>query len=150
MDPIEETSPDGRLRVRFDLDHGRMSHEIRTPTIVETATGRTLLHIRQVAVDGRPIWRPGGFTLALRHYHYPDLSLALDVDLDRDLFRFEGRPSEEPLANLSDRVEEELRRQMQSADRSGRNRRRVALGRNAAVVLLGLAAVAAAVWLAGD
>ena len=150
MAPIEETSPDGRFLVRFDVDHGRMSHEIWTPSIFEAATGRQLLHIRQVAVDGRPEWRPGGFALELRHYHFPELRLGLAADLDCEIFRFDGSPSDEPLARLSDRVDEQLLRQMKAADRQGRHRHRLASVKDAGIVLLGLAALAAAAWFALD
>ena len=148
MAAIEEISPDGRFLVRFDVDHGRMSHEIWTPGIFEAATGRELLHVRQVAVDGRPEWRPGGFAIELRYYHLPELRLGLVADLDREIFRFDGSSSDEPLATLSDRVDEQLLRQMKAADRQGRDRHRLAIAKDAAVVLLGLAALAAAAWFA--
>ena len=148
MDSVEQSSPDGRFLVRFDIDHGRMSHEIWTPTVVETATGRTLLHIRRNGIDGRPQWRPCGFALALRCYHHPLLALSLSVDVDRAIFRFDGHASDEPLATLSDRVDEELGRQMKSADRSSESVQRRRAASDVLVLVAGMTALVVAGWFA--
>jgi hypothetical protein len=147
VDQIEETSPDGRILVRFDIDHGRMSHEIWTPTIVEAATGQILLHIRRGGIDGRPQWRSGGFTLGLRDYYHPDLWLRLEVDLNRGTFRFDGTEADEPIAALSDRVDSELGLQIDSADGRADRRRRVQTARDGGFVVLIIALCGAAAWL---
>ena len=150
MDRHEERSPDGRLLVQYDIDHGRMSHEIWTPTIVEAATGQTLLVIRQHGIDGRPQWRPSGFTLGLRCYRYPHLWLSFAVDLDRGYFRFDGRDDDEPLDTLTDRVDEALRRQIDATNRRGDRQRRPRVARDVGVALMFVAIVGAAVWFAPD
>jgi hypothetical protein len=97
LDQAEARSPDGRLLVRWEIDHGRMSHEICTPTIVDLAMGRTLLAIRQHGVDGHPQWRPGGFSLGLRNYYYPQLSVKLTAEVEQGWFRFDDDEKTHPL-----------------------------------------------------
>ena len=123
-----------------------MSHEIWTPTIIECASGRTLLHIRQHGIDGRPQWRPDGFTLGLRCYDHSKLWLGLTVDAGRDCFRFDGSEVEEPLEALGDRVDEELRRQIDPANRRADRRRVLQVARDVAVVLLFVVAIGALIW----
>ena len=125
-----------------------MSHEIWTPTIIECASGRTLLHIRQLGIDGRPQWRPDGFALGLRCYRHTQAWLGITVDADRDCFRFDGSEAEEPLEALSDRVDEELRRQIDPANRRADRQRGFQFVRDAAVVLLFVAAIGALIWFA--
>ena len=125
-----------------------MSHEIWTPTIIECASGRTLLHIRQHSIDGRPQWRPDGFTLGLRCYHHSQLWLGLTVDAGRDCFRFDGSEVEEPLETLSDRVDEELRRQIDATNRHAGRQRRRQVARDTGVVLLFVAVIGALIWFA--
>ena len=120
-----------------------MSHEIWTPTIVDQASGRTLLQICQPGIDGRPQWRPGGFALGLRCYHHSQLWLGLSVDAVRDCFRFDGSEREEPLATLSDRVDEELRRQIGATVRHADRQRGRRIARDVAFVLLFVAVIGA-------
>lgn len=147
MDHSEDRSPDGNLLVRWNIDHGRMSHEIWTPTILDLRRGRTLLRIRQDGVDGRPQWRPGGFTLGLRHYHHPDVWLSFTVDLEREGFRFDDKASTEPLASLSERVDEELRRQIDAGARATRRERRNRRMRVFAAVSTAVVSAAAALLM---
>jgi hypothetical protein len=143
-DQAEEHSPDGRLLVRWDIDHGRMSHEICTPTIVDLTSSETLLQIRQHGVDGHPQWRPGGFDLALRNYYYPTLALKMRVDLGSASFRLGDDGPAEPLARLSARVDQELRCQMRAAQAAARRQWRAQVARDWGVIVLGIAAFAAA------
>ncbi|MGZ8998657.1 MAG: hypothetical protein ACXW2T_07365 [Allosphingosinicella sp.] len=149
METPEDRSPDGSILARFDVETGLMSHEIWTPTLILAGTGDTLLRIHGTGVDGRPVWRPGGFSLALRHYYHPHVSLSFTADLDRGTFRFDDQDKDERIATLSDRVGEELRRQIAAPPATPTAGIPPGRQPNPTVLWLGLAMLAAAAaWFA--
>jgi hypothetical protein len=108
-DPVwEESSPDGRILVRWVENAGRMSHVIRTPEILDTATGDTILRLGDSGYDAEIVWsQDGGFELALRHYWRPE-TLRLKVDRAGGTFRIAGAGGESaphPLLILSRFIE---------------------------------------------
>jgi hypothetical protein len=92
----DELSPDGRTLVRWVESDGRMSHVIRTPTILDVASGETILRCGDSGYDASIAWgEEGGFDIDLRHYWRPE-TLRLKVDRAGGSFRASGVGGEGP------------------------------------------------------
>jgi hypothetical protein len=104
----DELSPDGRTLVKWSESDGRMSHVIRTPTILDAASGETILRCGDSGYDASIAWGADGrFDVDLRHYWRPE-TLRLKVDRAGGSFRASGAGGDgppHPLDTLSAFVE---------------------------------------------
>jgi hypothetical protein len=92
----DELSPDGRTLVQWSESDGRMSHVIRTPTIIDAASGDTILKLGDSGYDATVGWgEDGGFDLDLRHY-WRSGTLRLTVDPAGGTFRIAGADDSSP------------------------------------------------------
>jgi hypothetical protein len=120
----EELSPDGRVLVRWTLDHGLGNIEYRVPAIHDAATGALLFDLGG-RFDGSVRWLEGGrFELHLGRWYGGGRAEFL-VDPERGAFRVLARPEEgesedgpeQPLAFLPEQAEREMERGREEAER---------------------------------
>jgi hypothetical protein len=104
----DELSPDGETLVQWSESDGRMSHVIRTPTMIDAASGETILRLGDSGYDATIGWgEHGGFDLDLRHYWRAG-TLRLTIDRATGIFRIAGADdaaAPHPLGTLSAFVE---------------------------------------------
>jgi hypothetical protein len=109
-------SPDGSIRIDWQVYDGRMSHVIRSPQIVRVATGEHILALGW-DWDGEVNWLGNGnaFLLHLRRYGQGG-SVSAMIDPANNQFRLGGEHGQpEPLADLRRRLEEETEKTVRSA-----------------------------------
>ncbi|HEV2800641.1 MAG TPA: hypothetical protein VGW12_09095 [Pyrinomonadaceae bacterium] len=102
-DPIPQSvSPDGTLRVEFDVQTGRMSHEIYSPRVVSVANGEVLVDLWGTYWDASAQFKePGTVDLQLRYYPGDKPGFGVKIDARRRTFSFEDAPGEQhPLAKF--------------------------------------------------
>jgi hypothetical protein len=98
----DELSPDGRTLVKWSESDGRMSHVIRTPTVVDAASGDTILRCSDSGFDASIIWgADGGFDIDLRHYWRAG-TLRVAIDRAAGSFRIAGAGDEHPARPLGE------------------------------------------------
>lgn len=98
----ESVSPDGTLRVEFDVQTGRMSHEIYSPRVVSVADGEVLLNLWGTCWDASAQFtEPGTVDLYLRYYDDGKPGFGVRVDARARTFSFDdARGEQHPLAKF--------------------------------------------------
>jgi hypothetical protein len=95
-DPPALTSPDGMIRVAFDVSTGRMSHEIYSPRVVRLPEGEVLLDLWGTMWDASTHFdAPGTVRLSLRYYPGERHSFEVTVDARARSFHFADSPTEQ-------------------------------------------------------
>ena len=148
-------SPDQTVRVTWEQDHGRMSHTIEQPTVTWAATGERILAMGW-DWDGTLLWDRSGNSFRVDYRRYVQGgSVSVWVDPARGVFRIGGEQGkDEPLAEIHDRLREEIDRNTEREMAEWRSRQRPPASRlmrllafiaYTALILLTLAAAA---WVA--
>lgn len=103
----QSTSPDGTLRVEFDVGTGRMSHEIYSPRVVSLPGGEVLVDLWGTQWDASAQFEgPGTVRLALRCYPGDKPGFAVAIDARARTFRFADATGEQhPLASFEKLIE---------------------------------------------
>ncbi|MDQ1522085.1 MAG: hypothetical protein QOE47_9 [Pyrinomonadaceae bacterium] len=98
----QPVSPDGTIRVEFDVQTGRMSHEIYSPRVVSVADGEVLVDLWGTQWDASAQFEQAGTVrLSLRHYDGEKPGFALTIDARARTFSFADAPGEaHPLARF--------------------------------------------------
>ena len=101
------TSPDGTLRVEFDVETGRMSHEIYSPRVVSVPGGEVLVDLWGTQWDASAQFEePGTVGLSLRCYPGEKPGFAVTIDARARTFRFADAPDEQhPLVSFEKLIE---------------------------------------------
>jgi hypothetical protein len=113
----QSTSPDGTLRVEFDVETGRMSHEINSPRVVSVPEGEVLADLWGTQWDASAQFEePGTVRLSLRCYPGEKPGFALTIDARARTFRFADAPDEQhPLTSFKKLIERKHKAQTPSA-----------------------------------
>jgi hypothetical protein len=103
----QSTSPDGAIRVEFDVETGRMSHEIYRPRVVSLPGEEVLVDLWGTDWDASAQFdEPGTVRLSLRSYPGEKPGFALTIDARARTFRFADAPDEQhPLASFKKLIE---------------------------------------------
>ncbi|HEX8421828.1 MAG TPA: hypothetical protein VF634_00355 [Pyrinomonadaceae bacterium] len=98
----QSTSPDGTLRVEFDVQTGRMSHEIYSPRVVSLPDGEPLVDLWGTQWDASAQFEETGkVRLSLRHYDGDKPGFDVTIDAGKRAFSFADAPAEQhPLASF--------------------------------------------------
>jgi hypothetical protein len=95
MPPPQETSPDGTIRVEFDVSTGLMSHEIYSPRILALPGGEVLADLWGTQWDASVQFDETGMMLMyLRHYPGDRPGFAVTIDARARSFWFRENPGE--------------------------------------------------------
>ena len=91
----DKTSPDGTIKVEFDVSTGLMSHEIYSPRVVALPGGEVLADLWGTQWDATADFEaPGTVTLFLRHYPGDRPGFAVTIDARVRSFWFTDSPAE--------------------------------------------------------
>jgi hypothetical protein len=103
----QATSPDGTIRVEFDVETGRMSHEIYNPRVVLLPDGEVLADLWGTQWDASAQFvEPGTVGLSLRCYPGEKPGFAVTIDARARTFSFADAPGEQhPLASFEKLIE---------------------------------------------
>ncbi|MDQ1589881.1 MAG: hypothetical protein QOG71_508 [Pyrinomonadaceae bacterium] len=103
----QSVSPDGTIRVEFDVQTGRMSHEIYSPRVVSVPDGEVLVSLWGTQWDASAQFeQPGTVRLSLRHYDGERPGFAVEIDARARTFSFADAPVEKhPLARFEKLIE---------------------------------------------
>lgn len=98
----QSTSPDGTLKVEFDVQTGRMSHEICSPRVVSLPDGEVLVNLWGTQWDASAqLDEPGMVGLSLRYYPGEKPGFAVTIDARARTFHFADAPGEQhPLGSF--------------------------------------------------
>ncbi len=109
----QSVSPDGTLRVEFDVQTGRMSHEIYSPRVVSVADGEVLLNLWGTCWDASAQFKePGTVDLQLRYYDDGKPGFGVRIDARARAFNFYDAPGEQhPLAKFEKLIERKRKAQ---------------------------------------
>jgi hypothetical protein len=102
-DPIPQSvSPDGTIRVEFDVRTGRMSHEIYCPRAVSVPGGEVLVNLWGTQWDATAKFEePGTVDLHLRYYDDGKPGFGVRIDARGRTFSFdEARGESHPLSKF--------------------------------------------------
>ena len=109
----QSVSPDGTLRVEFDVQTGRMSHEIYCPCVVSVPDGEVLVNLWGTQWDASAQFEePGTVGLSLRYYPGEKPGFAVTIDARARTLRFADAPGEQhPLASFEKLIEQKHKAQ---------------------------------------
>ncbi|HEX8458499.1 MAG TPA: hypothetical protein VF656_14460 [Pyrinomonadaceae bacterium] len=98
----QSVSPDGMLRVEFDVQTGRMSHEIYSPRVVSVTDGEVLVDLWGTYWDASAQFKePGTVDLYLRYYPADKPGFGVRIDARAGTFAFADALGEHhPLAGF--------------------------------------------------
>ncbi len=91
----DKTSPDGTIRVEFEVSTGLMSHEIYSPRVLSLPSGEVLADLWGMQWDASAKFEAAGtVTLALRHYGSEKPGFGVTLDARTRSFFFTDSPGE--------------------------------------------------------
>jgi hypothetical protein len=80
-----------------------MSHESMVPTVVDVATGKTLVLFNDLHWDGKVDWTEKGLVLQMRYYPGSTGLWSVNIDRTNDTFEVTGHTG--PLQDLAETME---------------------------------------------
>ncbi|HZG51855.1 MAG TPA: hypothetical protein VEZ40_06955 [Pyrinomonadaceae bacterium] len=98
----QSTSPDGTIRVEFDVETGRMSHEIQRPRVLSLPGGEALVDLWGTQWDASARFEePRTVRLSLRRYPGEKPGFVVTIDARARTFCFADAPGEQhPLTSF--------------------------------------------------
>lgn len=92
----DKTSPDGAIKVEFEMNTGRMSHEIRSPRVVALPGGDVLADLWGTQWDASAHFdEPAMVRLSVRCYPGDKPGFEVLIDARSRTFRFKDSPAEQ-------------------------------------------------------